>query len=125
MDKVVRLALEIADIVAHDDSLVGLCQSLQALSKDKLTTTNLDLSGTSFLHIGQIALLAMYGQWASERHDSWNLLGVDKCEKIHQYNVALTEEDLDLDGSARPNRPYYRDDQGLELEDLYDDDILW
>ena len=40
-------------------------------------------------------------------------------------DIALTEVELDVEGKARPNRPYYWDDKGNDLEDIYEDDILW
>ena len=50
--------------------------------------------------------------------------GTVVCMRI-PTNVMLTEEDLNIDGKARPNRPYYWDAKGNELEDIYGNDILW
>lgn len=46
------------------------------------------------------------------------------CMRIPS-NTVLSEEDLDLDGRARPGKLFYWDDKGNELEDISENDILW
>ena len=73
------------------------------------------ISHSDAIHIGEDGIEGVDGCWFP---------GTLVCMRIPS-NIILSEEDLDLDGRARPNRPFYWDEKGNELEDICENDILW
>ena len=73
------------------------------------------ISHRDAIQIGQSGIRVVEGCWFP---------GTVVCMRVPS-NIALSESDLDVDGRARPNRPYYWDDKGNELEDIFENGILW
>lgn len=46
------------------------------------------------------------------------------CARVKD-DVTLSEKDLDVNGKADVDQPFYWDHQGNDLEDLFDGDVLW
>lgn len=81
------------------------------------------VSGGCLWAISYDSAIRIDGKGTEEIDGCW-FPGTVLCMRIPN-DVTLLESDLDLDGKARPNRPFYWDMHGNDLEDIFEDDVLW
>ena len=98
------MKLPIAEGVKSADSVVGVCR-LFGRDKDSLDACILDFNGADFLHVGEIAALAMYARQVSrnrptslvnhqsarcygylQRINFFNSLGIDSLERFVRHD---------------------------------------